>query len=235
MGAINCAPTFMSRYKRLPYSNKLKKDEFISFFDKFLGWIHAQRKLLIPIFIIGVVGSIFFLVMSKSGEDKVLQVNNALFEALQSENKKDSLIFLVTQNKNKQSLFMATLELMQMEALEGKTTEALKWLTQAKSQIPSFLKPMLVLSEVQLLWEEGKQDKALDLLKPWDNKEDLILGKYPLFLKAKILDDLGQTEEALALYRKIYQEEEVSSFFLRQEAKARALWILVNQEEKSNH
>lgn len=222
----------MSRYKRLPYSNKLKKDEFISFFDKFLGWIHAQRKLLIPVLIIGVVGSLFFFIMSHSSEDKTLQVNNALFEALQSENKKNALVSLVTQNKNKEPLFMAILELMQMEALDGKTAEALKWLTQAKSQIPSFLKPILILSEAQLLWEEGKQDKALDLLKPWDNKEDLILGKYPLFLKAKILDDLGQTEGALEIYRKIYQEEEVSSFFLRQEAKARALWILVNQEGK---
>ncbi len=214
----------MALYKNLPRTPAYKKkDEFISAIDRALHWFakYKNQSLVGVVFVLLLfLGSLLF---NQRHETTLKNLSQSIFEAGQSDKQASALEAVLKQTGPVEAARFIPLDLYKYYLKDQKPDEALKALDQGVALAPDFLKPLLMATKAQTLWQQGKTDDALKVLDSIDVKEG-----YPRLVRAWILEGTDHRNEALVIYDELAKNSEKEPF-VSGEAKTRALWLRMKQ------
>lgn len=218
----------MSRYTNLPKTKKKKPDEFITTIDRITKFALSYKKPFIALLIIIIVVSVgYFAIQQKQNRD-LMVFNTALNKALQDDNKEQALKDVIAGFGSKDVSVAARLPLIQIYLEKKDYALAQQEASQASQHTVPYFASMLKLSDVELLWQEGKLDEALSEIEGLSAADRGIVGDYFTLVKAQILEAQGKKGEALRIYQTLTIEA-VEDPYVQTKAKEYLLLLSANE------
>lgn len=191
----------MPQYNRLPRKpEKIEiQDEFVSFVDHATMFANKHKSVLLTAILVGFVAWTGFVLWGKNRERQLLQNAQALYLADTSKSK--AAYEEIASQQSGVTAAIARLELLKLDLKDQKPLEAIAQIDAAIPTAPLFVKRQLEISKAQILWDLKRHDDALSALKPALAESEEVVGSYPKFLQAQILEDSGKAEAADAIYQ----------------------------------
>jgi len=220
----------MSRYTNLPKSKKKKPDEFITTIDRITRFALSYKKPFIALLIIIIVVSVgYFAIQQKQNRD-FMKFNKDLNKALQDDNKEQALKDVIASFGSKDVSVAARLPLIQIYLEKKDYAQAQAVASDASKHTVSYLASMLKLSDIELLWQEGKLDEALSEIEGLSQSDKGIVGDYFTLVQAQLLEAQGKKDEALKIYQTL-TEEAVEDPYVQTKAKEYLLLLGSNNAQ----
>lgn len=195
----------MALYKNLPRSGKKRKpDEFVSLIDHSLRYVSKNRRPFWLLLLLLAAGGLSVLLMNQKKENDLEKIGGLFFKASAEADPLPTYQLIVKKYPSYPIAQIAHMMAASVLSHRGKDDEAEATLQEAVHQLPAVFSSIALWEEAQLLWQEGKNDKALEILsRSGALGEGSFLGTYFRYLRGEILEASGKTDEAKALYEKL--------------------------------
>lgn len=182
------------------------KDPFFIWTGKILGFLQQNVRLLVAIVAVIVLGVTGLLIAQSRTESNWVKLNEAIFLASQSGEAAKALEKVIADWGEEKSL-QARIDLVRLSLSKRDLAQALTHLDAAIKQAPSSLKPVLISSRIQMLWQDGKTDEALKAAQDFLATKPTGMASYYVELtQAEILTSQGKKDEAKAIYDRLAKE-----------------------------
>lgn len=182
------------------------KDPFFIWVGNVLTLIQKNTRILVIILMVIIVGIAGLMFAKSKAEKDVVKLNQDIFVASLTTNAPEELAKVVSQWGDDKTL-VAKLALVHL-ALEKKDwAGAIAQIDSALKTASDSLKPVLVSSRIQVLWQQGKNDEALKTADDYLlTKPSGVASQYVQLIKAEILNAAGKKDEAMTIYAALSKE-----------------------------
>ncbi|MBX7147935.1 hypothetical protein K1X76_02520 [bacterium] len=216
----------MSRYKRLPFENKKKKqDEFISAVDTIFSKLAPFASLIFVLVIVGFIGGFVYLFLSHKKDSDLTQMNAQVFEVLESTDAEAGLQKLADEKKY---AYLPTLELLHRYATAGNNEKLDAEFKTLLEEAPAIVKNYYVLHYAHYLVQNQKWDEATQALGLLTNNKTQANTEFASYLKALIALGKGNSEEGLKTLKELSSTATSS-------VKEKAVQTYLVEQTKGNH
>lgn len=172
-----------------------------------------------------VLAGLSLLIMNRRQESHLEKIGELFFKTESQMNPGSAYKDIVQKYPSYPVAQIASLLLAGEEWRQGKENEAISALKASVGKLPSVFSSIALWGEVQLLWQQRKNDEALALLTHSGSRgAEEFLGGYFQYLQGEILASSNKTAEAKALFEKIIQPgNEEADVYLQKMARNRLL------------